>query len=337
LIIGGWILAGLGFVLTLLSFVALIHHLWLLYHVPAMPLSQISYRQSTLSLAIKFILPFSLLGRSFSVVAYVQGLQTWVNGTHDCDSVRDCWLPGWVFMIINVYPGFLLNTLFILCSLFWGWLLDLAKARQRHFSLVLYEWGILSGFLWIIFIILFMLAAVLPGVMEIYLVITLTNFVIGIILLLSWCYHAVSLWQHFGKQNSIGGNFTKIIFLLTFAILALGLIRFIMVIIVALRPTQLTKYVTSFFLSFFLSFTYSLSLWVLLLSAVIIAAEIWTALFEFGPAAVILWVITRPRKSPEAVDIDDEVEASFGVPSAVNAINSASDDDRLEGLALFSG
>ncbi|MDP2434240.1 MAG: hypothetical protein Q8P67_00685, partial [archaeon] len=311
-LVGGWVVAGMGGVLFLLSVAALCRHLWVLRTTPQSP-GHLGQKQATLSLAIKWILPLSLLGRSLSVAASVEGLGHWGESVEGpCRSLRECWLPAWPFMLLSLYPGYLLNTLFILCSLFWGWVIDLAKARQRPFELLLREWAALACAFWVPFVALFLAAATLPSADWPYLAVVSLNLAVGVLLLLAWCYHAVVLWRVVRKQEQerVGGRFTWGLFAATFAVLFLGLVRFIAVLVVALRPTLLTR-------------------------AVIIVAEVWAALFELLPAAILLVVVSTPIAHTPAHDLDGEVQASFGVPSSHGTINSASDSDSSNDPHLF--
>lgn len=140
----------------------------------------LSPKKLGMSQAIKWTL---LAGVSFRIIDVLYGMYFAVPMLNSCaEGAESCQSYRFVFWLLFNIPPFTVNTLFILVSLFWVWLVLLVKkSGYRMFPQLFPLWAILSAIMWLSFVLIFMAFAAFPS----------KPWIINILLVLDWCFTVI--------------------------------------------------------------------------------------------------------------------------------------------------
>jgi hypothetical protein len=185
-------------------------------------------RQAAISLIIKGLLAPSLLFRVMSIAAIVFGFVPLMQRCTDFPS--SCNLIFFSMQIFLAIPSFCLNSLFILLSLFWPWLLSLTTRTERPFAHLLLDWAMLCAVMWIAVVLLF-IAAALTDLEMIYAGISYFSNAVVLLNILVFSYFGVRLILRIRKFGDSGVRFTRKLFFITFLVLFFAAIRVIFTIL----------------------------------------------------------------------------------------------------------
>src|SRR3989338_7008205 len=231
----GWALLGFGGLVFLYASAALAHHLWVLRQdrqrsVQADAFGTLSppkQRQAVVSLVVKALLTPSLLFRVLSIASI---LYVAVPIGARCEELpSSCGLQFFVLQALLAVPSFTLNSLFILLSLFWPWLLSLTSRSERPFRHLLLDWALVSACMWAVVLLLFVAAAVSSAPLLYAVIAYFSNAVvlINIVVLTFFGVKLVMRMRQFGDQ---GIKFTRKLFAITFLVMIFAAVRVVFTI-----------------------------------------------------------------------------------------------------------
>ena len=234
ILITGWTLFGFGALLFLFALAALLHR-WKPCLVAAPPPPDFSnwhasppkQRQAAVSLIIKALITPALLFRVLSLAAV--GFLALPSASRCKELPSSCELTFFVIQLCLIIPSFILNSLFILLSLFWPWLLALTRHVERPFDHLLLEWGVLSAVMWII-VILSLIVAVIIQLDEIYAFISYFSNVVVLINIVVFTFYGIKLIVRMRQFGDQGIRFTRKLFFITFLVLIFAAIRVVFTI-----------------------------------------------------------------------------------------------------------
>ncbi|MDP2438842.1 MAG: hypothetical protein Q8P67_24115 [archaeon] len=264
-LISGWVDAGIGMAVFILSALSLGYHLWAVRRTardritiesrpgstppglfkPVSPIGGVSRysrspgrfsSKSVVSLMIKVLIPFSVFFRAISILYSTYYLQTLhanclVPISQQQALRQSCFSELFLFNILFSIPNFVLSTLLAIMALFWRWFYSFARNRSSDFAPVLYEWGIFSGLIWVVFFALFAWLCTATADHPLYIVVQIVSTFIVVIFLVAFSYYGYRLIMRLRSFGLRGKTFVTRLFVTTSAILVFYLIRLLLRIV----------------------------------------------------------------------------------------------------------